>query len=309
MLSPPLSVAKAARNLLDDFGTVPSLVPSLSPQMASRTHLALTENTVAFEFFPPSADVSLKCVPTLLSTDFCLDERSRSQKRPRSWQMAPSRPKRKPADASDRDASSSGRLCVTLLRFRYCDCFRDGELCGANCDCADCQNKCPESKERQAAHDKIMSSNPSAFRKKIKLNAHIRGCQCKKSRCQKRYCECYMFGVPCTDKCRCRDCQNHTPGQPHVHSHDDGVAENSDSDHEVPVTPPRLSSKIMRGDSPMREMYQYARFCSSSHRASPSPSASPSFGLRSITPLHHNVFDSILNSPMDPSRNFRVDVS
>lgn len=33
---------------------------------------------------------------------------------------------------------------------------------------------------------------------------HIRGCTCKKSRCQKKYCECFQLGVPCSDKCRCK---------------------------------------------------------------------------------------------------------
>jgi hypothetical protein len=38
---------------------------------------------------------------------------------------------------------------------------------------------------------------------------HINGCRCKRSNCQKKYCECFQMGVLCKpDKCQCTDCKN-----------------------------------------------------------------------------------------------------
>jgi hypothetical protein len=36
----------------------------------------------------------------------------------------------------------------------------------------------------------------------------MNGCSCSKSRCIKKYCECYTQGIKCTRKCVCVDCKN-----------------------------------------------------------------------------------------------------
>ena len=75
----------------------------------------------------------------------------------------------------------------------YCECFANKKFC-KDCHCIDCKNKF------------IYQNRNNRSKNLLKKDKIV--CNCLKSSCLKKYCDCYKSGNKCNEECNCLNCMN-----------------------------------------------------------------------------------------------------
>uniref|UniRef100_A0A1D1Y7H7 Protein lin-54 n=1 Tax=Anthurium amnicola TaxID=1678845 RepID=A0A1D1Y7H7_9ARAE len=158
----------------------------------------------------------------------CAMKRSSSENPCISDEQNEMSPKKKSKKASENDGCKRCNCKKSKCLKLYCDCFAAGVYCAVACACQACLNR-PEYEDTVLeTRQQIENRNPLAFAPKVIVHVaeapktsgdeskhvtpasarHKRGCNCKRSQCLKKYCECFQSKVGCSLGCRCEGCKN-----------------------------------------------------------------------------------------------------
>ena len=120
------------------------------------------------------------------------------------WRSSRAKPTSTPAATAPRVSASKCTACASRSDGSA---TRYGWLT-QTCLCEGCKNH-PDNMERSEAIYEIVSRDPYAFSRKVSPVPDSQApCNCRRSNCVKKYCDCFKRGRQCTPLCRCVECRN-----------------------------------------------------------------------------------------------------
>ena len=105
------------------------------------------------------------------------------------------------------DISKGKCTCTkTGCQKKYCACLSFGRFCDG-CNCKNCENR-PNLKINNNYEQNPGKINYQSTQQLSNAKTQRIICNCTKSNCMKKYCECFKQGFICNSLCRCRECKN-----------------------------------------------------------------------------------------------------
>ena len=130
---------------------------------------------------------------------------------PQTLPLVKSRKKKNSKRKSQKGCRCTKSKCLRL----HCVCFGLKIFCGPECGCKGCYNTKDNEQLVNDVRKATKDINSQAFESRfmeIKVGNEIKritkGCSCSKNNCQKNYCICFKYGMPCTSLCKCNECCN-----------------------------------------------------------------------------------------------------
>ena len=110
---------------------------------------------------------------------------------------------------NDKKSIFKGCTCkMSNCMKKYCICYSNNGVCSEECKCFECLNNIGNINLKKLKIEKKEINGKNNNKNHNILKKIVTSCNCKKVRCQKKYCECFNSGNGCSESCKCEGCKN-----------------------------------------------------------------------------------------------------